>query len=418
MKPFRFVHAADLHLDTPFRGVSRWPSGVVNRLVESSFDAFDRIVTLCLDEGVDALLLAGDSSDRAERSLRAEWHVRERLKRLSDAGIVTCIVRGNHDPLAPSDAGPWPPGTYVFGPEVGVVPIRRDGEELARVYGISYRSADVRDNLARSIRREPNVPLAIGLLHANVGSNPDHDPYAPCQVEDLVAARMDYWALGHVHAPAIVRERGPMIAYAGTPQGRHIRELGPRGCWLVTAREGREFDATFVETDVVRWESISVDVSGAGSDRDVADQVAAAVSAVASRSGDRSLVVRITLTGPTHLHAELSFPGALVPFVTDLERTHASPDRFVLIETVRIETHEPVDAEGLREEPTLAGEVVRVAEAIAASSEVPAGVRAVLHDIDVVRAELGFPRASDEEVRGWLSQAMPVAANLLRGPAE
>ena len=99
MNAFRFVHTADLHLDSPFLGIQEVNEHVAGELREATFRTFDRIVELCLKRHVDFLLIAGDIYDSRDRSLRAQLRLRDGLRPLSEAGIPTFIVHGNHDPL-------------------------------------------------------------------------------------------------------------------------------------------------------------------------------------------------------------------------------------------------------------------------------------------------------------------------------
>jgi DNA repair protein SbcD/Mre11 len=182
-----FVHAADLHLDTPFAGIARLDGDLAARLQRASLEAFEALVDLTLERDAAMLLLAGDVYDGAERGIRAQLTMHRELSRLAAADIRTCIVAGNHDPLDGWSAiDSWPGLVTEFGAtEPGIVEVERDGDLLAVVTGISYAQRDEHRNLARLLRRTGVDVLHIGLLHANVGSNPDHAPYAPCSVEDL-----------------------------------------------------------------------------------------------------------------------------------------------------------------------------------------------------------------------------------------
>ncbi|GAH49465.1 unnamed protein product, partial [marine sediment metagenome] len=213
MRPFTFVHAADLHLDSPFVGIQDVDEEIAERLREATFSTFRHIVDLCVEREVDFVLVAGDIYDSGDRSLRAQIRFRDGLRRLSAAGIPAFVVHGNHDPLDRWSATlQWPEDAHIFGGKtVTRVPVEAEGDMIATVYGISYPTQEVRRNLATEFRRDEKDVYAIGLLHCNVGENTGHEPYAPCSVEDLVRAGMDYWALGHVHNRRIMREDKPVI---------------------------------------------------------------------------------------------------------------------------------------------------------------------------------------------------------------
>ena len=197
----RFVHAADLHIDSPFSGIGDVDVRVANRLREATYDAFQNLVELCLESHADFLVIAGDVYDGADRSVRAQLRFRDGLSRLAEKGIQTFVVHGNHDPLDgwPSSLA-WPDGVHIFGVDPEWKNIEKNGEVVAAVQGMSYPTRKVTDNLAlKFCPPQSGSIFTIGLLHANVGANSAHPNYAPCTVEDLSTSGIDYWALGHVH---------------------------------------------------------------------------------------------------------------------------------------------------------------------------------------------------------------------------
>ena len=235
MTLLRFVHAADLHLDSPFKGLrDAAPEGIAGQIANATFGAYENIIDLCIRERVDALLVAGDVYDGADRSLRAQRKFIEGLGRLAEQGIRSFVCHGNHDPLDGWEARlDYPALCHRFGGERQRVPVFADEPDRAVVYGISYPTREVRHNLAGGLGEVDAGPFSIGLLHANVGSDTGHEPYAPCTVDDLRQSGVNYWALGHVHTRSLLSRRDPVAAYPGNPQGRHANETRPRGVYLV-----------------------------------------------------------------------------------------------------------------------------------------------------------------------------------------
>ena len=217
----RFVHAADLHLDSPFKGIrSEAPAHVAQLLSNATFDAYQNIIDLCLQERVDALLVAGDIYDGADRSLRAQRAFIDGLRSLDAAGIRSFVCHGNHDPLDGWEARlSYPAGCHRFGAEFSAAPVFPDEPDRAQVYGISYPTRDVYENLVQRLGKVQNPAFTIGLLHANVGGNTDHALYSACSLDDLVQSGVDYWALGHVHTRQILHERTPTVVYPGNRKG-------------------------------------------------------------------------------------------------------------------------------------------------------------------------------------------------------
>ena len=315
MTRLRFVHAADLHLDSPFKGLrAAAPDSVASALYDATFQAYENIVELCIREEVDALLVAGDIYDGADRSLRAQSRFVDGLDRLHDAGIRSFVCHGNHDPLDGWEARlTYPPGCHRFGPEFEAVPVFEDAPDLAVVHGISYARRDVLENLVAGLEHVDREPFSIGLLHTNVGNNPGHAPYAPCSLNDLRRSGIHYWALGHIHTRQILNERDPAVAYPGNPQGRHFNETGPRGVYLVEVDDGGDVRPQFRAVDSVRWERIAVAIDAVETEQDLLDALHERVQGAWDDAGDRHVLVRVTLRGR----------GRLTDF---LRRKHAEDD--------------------------------------------------------------------------------------------
>ena len=365
IQPFRFLHTGDLHLDSPFVGLTAAaPPEIATQLREATLVAWGRVVELAIEERVDFVLIAGDAFEHANRSLLAQVRFRDGLARLDEAGIASCVVTGNHDPLSgwePSIA--WPPTAHRFGADdVTSMPVMRDGHEIARVYGISYAMRDVTENLARRFRREPDVPFAIGLLHANVGGQPGHHPYAPCTISDLRASGIDYWALGHVHRPGVLSAAAPVVVYCGNPQGRDTGEAEPRGCWIVDVDRGGVAHPSFVAVDIVRWQLLETAIDDAESEEALVERVCETVTAARDAAG-RSIVARVTLVGRGSMHDSLQRPGMLADLHRLVgERLPPVDGRFAWVERVRDATRPVVDLAVAGAPGTFLGELVRQAE--------------------------------------------------------
>jgi DNA repair exonuclease SbcCD nuclease subunit len=359
----RFVHAADLHLDATFGGVDVSDRRVAEQLTRSTLDALDRIVDLCIARTVDFLLIAGDLYNSADRSLRAQLHFQRAARRLHEAGIPVFAVHGNHDPADGWSAGlDLPESVHVFPTDrVGRQEVRREGKLVCAVYGRSYATRQVTDNLAGGFARAADDPLAVGLLHTNVGGREGHEDYAPCTVADLRAAAMDYWALGHIHLWGRVAD-DPPAAYSGSSQGLHPGEEGPRGCLYVELGADGSSEE-FVETAAVRWRGLVVDASSAEDVEEVLGELAKACGRARDEAGGRSAVVRIELAGRTAVHRQLSRPGVMDDILGELRQQQLLADPWIWVDRVRDRTQPDLDLVGLATEEGLLGDVVRAAAA-------------------------------------------------------
>ncbi len=307
MSSFRFLHCSDLHIDSPFKGLAFEKPELAKKLRASTSQAFQNIVDLAIREKVDSVVIAGDIYDGADKSLQAQFKFRKGLQELSDAGIPTFLAHGNHDPLDSRFATlKWPDRVTVFsGEEVECHNIQRDGKNLATIHGVSYPTRDVKENLALRFEQHSGEGFAIGVLHTNVGSNPDHDDYAPCSIEDLVSRKMDYWALGHIHAYKILRPNDPAIVYSGNTQARHKNETGVKGCCLVTLHPNASPEIQFVAVDSVRFICESVDLRSVRSLDDVMQCVQSQCEKISAGAEGLDALIHLTLTGRTEMHTEL-----------------------------------------------------------------------------------------------------------------
>lgn len=365
IEPFRFLHTGDLHLDSPFVGLTaEAPPEIARALRDSTLQAWERIVKLAVDEGVDFAVVAGDAFEHANRTLLAQVRFRDGLERMAAAGIPSFVVTGNHDPLSGWEpAVRWPEATYRFGAEaVEARPVLRGGREIARVYGISYPVRDVTENLALRFHRDADAPYAVAVLHANVGGQPGHMPYSPCTLTDLRASGIEYWALGHVHKPGVLSDAHPTVVYCGNPQGRDPGEVEPRGAYVVDVDRAGVAVPVFHATDAVRWQLLELDIGEIDGEEALVEAVVAAVEA-AQQAAARPIVVRVTLVGRGALHRSLN-RGTLLAEVRQLAQERLpSGTRFAWIESLRDATRPVADPAGAGAPATFLGELSGEAEA-------------------------------------------------------
>jgi DNA repair exonuclease SbcCD nuclease subunit len=299
----KIAHAADLHLDSPLAGLSRYEGAPVERIRGATRRALSNLVDLCLDEEVALLLIAGDLYDGDWKDYSTGLFFAAEMSRLRQANVQVVWLRGNHDAQSkitkhlrlPDNVQELPyrrPGTLTF-ESLGVA-----------VHGQGFETRVVDENLA-SAYPEPHSGLCnIGLLHTSLTGRAGHDPYAPCSVELLRTKGYDYWALGHVHAREVVSDE-PWIVFPGNLQGRHARETGPKGATLLTLAGDKIVSVDPRLLDVVRWAAIDVDVSGTQHPDDVLERLAALLEGELARADERTLCVRLKLVGDTRAHAQL-----------------------------------------------------------------------------------------------------------------
>lgn len=263
MKKIRFIHTADLHLDSPFKGLQYLPKSIFKRIQESTFSAFTKIVDSAISMNVDFVLICGDLYDGEDRSIKAQARLRRQMERLQTAGIEAFVLYGNHDHLG----GNWttiemPPNVHLFSSEVEMKSyISKDGVKV-HIYGFSYPERHVKEKRINDYKKIDGADLHIGMLHGHCeGSSTAHQPYAPFSISDLIEKKLDYWALGHIHKQQVLHtEHNPYIVYPGNIQGRHKKESGKKGCLAV---ELSEHETTFkqIETADIIWENLTLDAT-------------------------------------------------------------------------------------------------------------------------------------------------------------
>jgi exonuclease SbcD len=362
MPPFSFIHTADLHLDSPFSTLARENTDLSAIMRSATFNAFENIIRLCIEKRVDFLVIAGDVFDGADRSLRAQVKFRDGLKRLNDAGIHSFIAHGNHDPLDSwSTSLDWPFRVHLFPDHVETVPITRNHELLGNIQGISYPKGNERRNLAKLFKKT-GPDFHIGLLHANAGSNTGHEPYAPCSLEDLLKAGMDYWALGHVHTRRRLSDSGPFILYPGNTQGRNINEPGKRGCYLVRVDEEGGINTEFFPTDSVRWYSLNIQIDNLESEQDLINSLNKTCEEISVNGSGRTSIVRIILEGNSPLAKMLTDTNIIKDLleITRENGTLFSPQ--VWIEKIESRAKTPFDIPSLLKNSDFVGELLRLSK--------------------------------------------------------
>lgn len=343
----KFIHTADIHLDSPLCGLASYQNAPVEALRTATRDAFRKLVDEAVEQQVDFMVIAGDLYDGNWRDYNTgHFFVRE-MGRLNQAAIPVYLLYGNHD--AENEMTRrlmFPPNVFVFDSRRPVTH-RLEAHRVA-LHGRSFKEAATLENLALGYPDPVPGWLNIGVLHTALEGYAAHARYAPCTLAELAAKGYDYWALGHVHEHAVLSE-SPWVVFPGNLQGRHIRETGPRGAVLVTADETGIRAVQRLIVDVMRWERLDVDVSTATDLQGAVLLAGRALQALlAARSDGKPVSVRVTLGGRTAAH------GALFGLHTQLreellaQAAAMAGDR-LWIEKLRLETTPLVDASQISE---------------------------------------------------------------------
>ena len=302
-KMFKFIHAADVHLDSPLRGLERYEGAPVQRIRDASRIALENLVTLAIQEKVAFVLIAGDLYDGDWREFRTGLHFVEQANNLRRAGILVYMIAGNHDAANRMTKSLTLPDNVTFFKSKAAHSVSLESVNVA-IHGQSFPTVAVIEDLSQSYPQAIPGAFNIGLLHTCGNGREGHERYAPCSVVGLKLKGYDYWALGHVHTRETLNE-SPFIAFPGNIQGRHVRETGPKGCLLVSVDEAHACNVEFRSLDVVRWEIATIDVSSAVSVDDILALCSAEIERVHHEADGRILALRLVVTGRTDLHETL-----------------------------------------------------------------------------------------------------------------
>jgi DNA repair protein SbcD/Mre11 len=425
MIPFRFLHAADLHLDSRFSGLAHISPAIRSYLRESTFAALGRLVRVAIQENVDFIVISGDVYDVSDASLQGQLRFQEALKELGQHGIHVFLIHGNHDPLDGLRlTSEMPKHVTVFGglkPDHSTAYRRKDGQEVAIVSGISYPTAKVTDNTALTFSRKPGSRLFhIAMLHGNVDGDLLHETYSPCSRRDLIERGFHYWALGHIHKRSILHAK-PAIVYPGNIQGRSIKETGPKGCYVVDVDEAGSPTLQFHELDYVRWQVRELSIEGLSNEAEWIQKVEQVIDEIREELPELMSVVRFRLIGRGDVHKVLAEKGAAEDLLSELQRREAvraerkDYEGLVWVEGFAVESGLAIDRERLLEEDSFLGEMLRLSVRTEHSTEaleelINSALKPMLENQELRKL---LSDTSQEEKLSWLRSAAEQGITML-----
>ena len=353
----KILHAADLHIDSPLGGLTAYEGAPAEEIRGATRRATENLIQAALDHEVSLVVLAGDifDGDWPDYSTGLFWN--EQLGRLHAAGIPVVSVAGNHDAQSQiSRHLQLPPNvTQLSASKPQTVTFDDLGVE---VIGQGYATRDVNVDLTEAYPRgDPNL-FSIGLLHTALNGRPGHANYAPASVEALRAKGYQYWALGHVHTREVVHS-DPWIVFPGNIQGRHAREIGPKGATLLTVEGGAVAKVEHLILDDVRWDLCAIDATQCASADDVRSAVAERFSAITADADGRLAAVRVEIAGSSPAHAELW--ANRHSFEADI-RSLANNGGRLWVEKVKVSTTRPVDLAAARDDDAVGALAQRISE--------------------------------------------------------
>lgn len=404
-----FLHAADIHLDSPLRGLSHYDGAPpIEEIRGATRQALDNLVNFALGEKVDFVLIAGDLYDGDWQDFKTGLYFANQMRNLGEAGIRVAVIRGNHD------AANTMTKTLVMPENVKIFSARKPETWLLKDFGVaihgqSYANRDVYENLAVTYPDPVPGMFNIGILHCLISGADGHLPYAPCTLDELAAKGYDYWALGHVHNYSVLREQ-PHIVYSGCTQGRHIREPGEKGCVLVEVEDDK-IRTEFVPLNVLRWAEIKADVGNTQNIEQAAIAFGEALSREMSDLNGMNACVRAVLTGRCPAHGRLSLdPEAVVANIRAIA-SEVSEGK-VWIEKVQVQTRPAIDFDSIAQSDTPQGELMRYLKELIGN---PKAIEELGLDLTALKSKLAGSgvKVNEDEINELLSDAGDILLTML-----
>ena len=333
---FSFLHAADLHLGSPFTGLTLRDEAVAKRFAAASRNAFSSLVTNAITAKVAFVVISGDVYDGEWKDASIGLFFNREVARLERSGIPLYLLKGNHDAESVvTKAISLPESVHQF-PTTKAKTFQIQDIKVA-LHGRSFLERAVTENYALMYPAPLPGYFNIGVLHTSCDGRPGHANYAPCTVQDLTSRNYQYWALGHVHEYEEL-SRDPWIVFPGNLQGRNVRERGPKGAVIVDVSDGHVSGLRRVIVDCACWAEVSVDLNGIDQEADMLRKITETIHPVVQDAEGRLLALRVRLIGQTSLHRRLKADPRT--FADEVQAAAQRCHEDVWLERLQIETKE------------------------------------------------------------------------------
>lgn len=340
----KFMHVADVHLGSPFRGLKNIPERLRKVVVNSTKSAFAKLVQTAIEQRVDFVCIVGDLFDNPSPDIDTLSFAVDQLDILNQAKIPVFLSYGNHDYLnAKIPTTIFPENVTIFGPEVETKKLTTTDGTIVGLTGFSYaKRAEVTSRIEEYPTNDGQFDFQIGLLHGSMdGLHASEARYAPFTLSQLLDKNYDYWALGHIHKRQILHE-DPVIAYAGNTQGRHINEPGAKGASLVTLKPNQKAKVEFVRSDVVEWQSLTVAVEEGADFQSVLGNILQKANTITSPSFK---LMSVSLAGSNHLAPEVLEELSNGLGLSQLQKQLDSAEEWVYRILLKVDEQTPVFSE-------------------------------------------------------------------------
>jgi DNA repair protein SbcD/Mre11 len=416
---FRFIHAADIHLDSPLRGLQRYDGAPADEIRGASRKALENLVRLAVEQEVDFVLIAGDIYDGDWRDHNTGLFFVSQMSLLREAGIPVVMIAGNHDAAnRMTKSLRLPENVQLLSAKHSETASAKSLESLGvAIHGRSFARAAESENLARDYPPRRSGMFNIGILHTALDGVEGHARYAPCTLGDLRAKGYDYWALGHVHQRQVVAD-DPLIVFSGNIQGRHIRETGEKGCFLVTVDGSGKALMEFQPLHVLQWEQCELDASNLQHPESVVDLFSDSLMRLLERQSAMPLALRVIVRGATDCHQALAAKS--VQWMNELRAAALDISvGSVWVEKIVFQTSPklPLSANSLGDGPL--SELLATLDWLRSEPEELSRLIQEFTDLsrklpeELLHGEESISLNSPEQMRKWLDESLPILISRL-----
>lgn len=385
----KFIHAADIHLDSPLHGLSQYEGAPVEQVRAATRQAFTKMIDLAIDEDVNFVLIAGDLFDGDWKDFSTGLYFNSQMSRLKRKNIRVFVVSGNHDAESKiSQTLGKIDNVHVFDSKEPETVLIEDIQ--VAVHGMSYAQPDIMEDISSNYPAPKQGFINIGVLHTCANVNSSHEQYAPCSPGNLSDKGYDYWALGHVHSHEILNQ-SPLIVFSGCMQGRNIRETGEKGCCIVSVDDGGAVSLDFQSVDVLRWKTIEIDATGKSSADGVMTEIRHQIESIIHELASIPHAIRVKISGKCDAHKEFkSDPDKWINEVRSLVTDETSGEAWV--EKVVFYTKPGIDFSMIQERTDPVGDLYRFAGSLL---EDEASKEALVKSLELLSSKL--PKAASNE---------------------
>ncbi|MFB1051112.1 exonuclease SbcCD subunit D [Paraliobacillus sp. JSM ZJ581] len=358
MEQLRFIHCADLHIDSPFKGLDNLPTSLFKEVKQSTFKALEHLVQTAIKKRVDFVLMVGDIFDQSTQSVYAQMQFLQACNQLNAYNISVYVSFGNHDYMQRDFINMnYPPNVYVFKKEdVTTYIYKKNNHPLVTIHGFSYHSQAVYENKTSSYNKT-TTPYHIGMLHGSVEQHTEHDTYAPFKVQELVNKDFDYWALGHIHKRQHLKEAPPII-YPGNIQGRSKKEIGEKGCYYVELSKSRT-DLTFIPLQSIRFEQVTINASELLTIQSIEKAIMQELNLLTTQGKS---FVWVNFEYYTKEVADFYYEGMLTDMIDFINEKMVNNNDWIWIESIDLKGHGIIDKESYRNGEHFLGEVLKLSQ--------------------------------------------------------